>query len=76
MRNFFEKKTHDGPLVGRNYANLHQLLLKSIFFEDFEIKVRFNPKCIRSSDTDTDDLSASGLCFFYRVDPFPNGFER
>jgi predicted O-linked N-acetylglucosamine transferase (SPINDLY family) len=56
MRNF-EKQKHERSLIGCRRARLHHLLLKSIFFEDFEIKVRFNPKCIRSSDAKADDLS-------------------
>lgn len=57
MRNFLKKQLHDWPLLAKNYANLRYLLLKSVFFDDFEVKIQFNPKRIRSSVAKIDDLS-------------------
>jgi hypothetical protein len=63
MRNFFKRQLHDWPLLAKNYANLRHLLLKSVFFDDFEVKIQFNPERIRSSTAKVDDLSMKRPCF-------------
>jgi hypothetical protein len=48
MRNFFEKEKH-GWLCRRSHAAFNRMPEKGIPSADFETKVRFNPKRIRSS---------------------------
>jgi hypothetical protein len=63
MRHFLKKQLHDWPLLAKNYANLRHLLLKSIFFNDFGVKIQVNPERIYSSAAKIDDLSMKRPCF-------------
>ena len=61
----FEKQLNDWPLARKNYACLDAVLSKTICFDDFEIRVQFNPERVRSVTakmTPASDRNACILC--------------
>ncbi|MFT3738740.1 MAG: DUF4922 domain-containing protein [Breznakibacter sp.] len=56
---FLEQQLGSWPMARQNYLGLSKVLVKSVMFDGFEVKVQFNPERIRSSAANVDAKAIS-----------------
>jgi len=57
MGSLLNQQYNTWDLVSKNYTELNTVKVKSFDFDDFEVKVQFNPSRFTSSSAKVDDAS-------------------
>ncbi|HEX2394357.1 MAG TPA: DUF4922 domain-containing protein, partial [Bacteroidales bacterium] len=59
INNLFNQQLADWPMAKENYNALRDVLVRSVCYDDHEIRLQFNPKRIVSSSAKVDPKSLS-----------------
>ncbi|MDE5420398.1 DUF4922 domain-containing protein [Labilibaculum sp. DW002] len=71
LGDFLNNQLKDWPLATGNYKGLEKVEEKEFQFDDFKIKVQFNPERIRSSAAKVDQKSIENRACFLCTDKLP-----